>query len=126
MTDDLLTLMRENDLPPRWDGRVVVWEGWKDSMPNVFICPPTKRDVCPNCGSGEPSTRNRGLVAKKRSTTLDTIEGTARAHQVGRVATWRLFAFRCTNCHHDQVWDMDLNELWDLDHTDYGPEGSRA
>jgi hypothetical protein len=40
------------------------------------------------------------------------------------LALWRLFAFRCQDCRHDQVLDLNTRELWDLDHTDYGPEGS--
>ena len=30
---DLLTMLREHDLPPRWDGLAVVWEGWQYAPP---------------------------------------------------------------------------------------------
>jgi hypothetical protein len=48
------------------------------------------------------------------------------AHKRAQVALRRLDAIRCQDCRHDQVWDTDTDEWWDLDHTDYGTEGSTA
>lgn len=123
---DLLTLMRENDLPPKWDGRVVRWDGWRD-LPAAFICPPPReRDVCPACGSAAERVTNRGLVALNPATTLDRIANYEQFHKTGKVAHWRLYAYRCVDCKHDQIWDSEWQQLWDLDSTDYGNDGSRA
>lgn len=35
-----------------------------------------------------------------------------------------LVAFRCVDCGHDVVHDRRTGEDWDLDETDYGPDGS--
>jgi hypothetical protein len=121
---DLLSLMRENDLPPKWDGRAVLWESWRDDS-DMFVCPPPhERSVCPACGSVERRVRNRGLLAHRRSTTAETIANYVKVGMPGKVAYWSLFAYRCTDCKHDQVWDMRRDELWDLDPSDYADDGS--
>jgi hypothetical protein len=132
---DLLVLAREFDLPPRWDGLLVVqWTPW-EPQPHAFICPPSKaRDCCPACASPEPRVHARGMVALRADLTRAQWEyeeeNRARlrklAHKRAQVALWRLYAFRCQDCRHDQVWDTDTDEWWDLDHTDYGTEGSTA
>src|SRR6476661_6352718 len=105
-----LPLPTEHDLPPRWDGKVVEWRGWV-MLPVAFVCPPRTRGCCEQCGSTADQPHNRGLVALSRRTTLDDIEGHRRGHQVGRVARWRLDAFRCPDCHHDVVSDMQTGEV---------------
>lgn len=122
---NLFTASREHDLPPKWDGRAVRWAPWTD-QPLMHICPPPKgRDVCPACGSTARRVVARGLVAHRRGTTIDQFDSYERAHKVGLIAFWRLFAHRCPDCRHDQVWDIDRDEWWDLDDLDdYGPEGS--
>lgn len=137
---DILTLARENDLPPRWDGRAVVWLGWEYVSP-MFVCPPPRRDVCEGCGM--PTTErgfpcwsaNKGIVAD--STRL-THEDYAREEAArDRLPEWAkgkmprhwwltLYAFRCHHCQLDTVWDTTANEMWTLDYTDYGSEGSVA
>lgn len=110
---DLLTLAREHDLPPKWDGVVVRWRGWR-TLPDarIFICPPPKEiDHCKNCGSIAQSRINYGhrtvfLAGKDRD-------------------AGSLTAYRCPDCLHDLVEDETTGEWFDLDHTDYGPEGSR-
>ena len=46
-------------------------------------------------------------------------------------ANWRnpvtsIVAFRCPGCGLDEVFDMDTEECWTLDGSDYGDEGSTA
>lgn len=136
---DLLTELREHDLPPRWDGRVVIWKGW-EYQGTALVCPSPQPTVCEGCGApdmhrGFPTqARNRGMVALSPSTTREQIaerdENKRRlgrlAHKSPSLALWRLFAFRCSDCKLDTVWDTDTNAWWLLDHTDYGDDGSVA
>lgn len=133
---DLLTLLREHDLPPRWDGLAAVWDGWH--MPPadpVFICPPraVHASCCEGCGSTATQPMNRGRVARVPAVTHDRIREVDAArdrlpagqrHRIPGKALHRLVAFRCPDCQLDVVWDMDTREWWTLDHTDYGSEGS--
>lgn len=128
---DLLTLTRVHDLPPYWDGHAVLWEGWQVEPP-VFLCPPPRPVRCEGCGSRAPSVTNRGLVAVWPSLTHDDLleeEDNRRrlgsaAHMRKPRARWRLRALRCPDCQLDTVWDIETDEWWTLDHTDYGDEGS--
>lgn len=129
---DLLTMTREHDLPPKWNGRAVLWEGWRATPGPVFICPPPKLRCCEGCGSLAEPVSNRGLVSVWSSFTHDDLraeeENRARlgslAHKRKPRALWRLRAYRCPDCKLDTVWDTDTDEWWTLDHTDYGHEGS--
>lgn len=139
---DLLTLVREYDLPLKWDGRRVVWRGWTDPYAGVFICGrrgATNRTVCTGCGSTEPCVMNIGTVHPLPDETFTSRPLVERTTKSGRVyvkdgapvtrAAWpviRLCVFRCPGCKQDSVWDTTTGEWWDLDHTDYGPEGSNA
>lgn len=138
---DLLTMLRKHDLPPRWDGRAVVWQGWEYAPSGVFICPPPTRDVCEGCGMprterGFPCwSTNRGMRADSARLTPDdyATEEAARARLPFRVKGkmprhwWlELTAFRCHHCQLDTVWQYEGDEWWTLDHTDYGDEGSVA
>jgi hypothetical protein len=91
----------EHDLPPRWNGRVVEWEGWKMPAP-VFVCPPPRAECCPNCGSLTEQPVNCGVV----------------------VAVIELFAHRCPDCRHDTVMELSTGDWWDLDLSDYEDGGS--
>ena len=133
MTGDLLTLLRAHDLPPRWDGHAVWWEGWHPGIVPVFICPPPRRPLCcEGCGSLAEPVSNCGLVAVWASLTPEDIEreGENRrrlgslAHKRNRRAYWRLRAYRCPDCKLDTVWDIDTDDWWTLDHTDYSDDGS--
>lgn len=53
------------DLPPYWDDLAVTWGGWEDT-PQMFICPPPHRDVCPGCGSAAARAVNRGRACRRR------------------------------------------------------------
>lgn len=131
---DLLIVAREHDLPPRWDGRAVLWEGW-DEQPMVFICPPP--DVpgcCLECGSVERCIINSGLRAVDETITREQIfqatcvTGEMRRAggppRLGSIAVRELHVSRCPDCHHDIVFDLATSETWDLDATDYGNAGS--
>ena len=140
MTGDLLTLLREHDLPPRWDGHAVWWEGWHPGIGPVFICPvficpPPRRPLCcEGCGSLAEPVSNRGLVAVWASLTPEDIEREEEnrrrlgslAHKRKRRAYWRLRAYRCPDCKLDTVWDIDTDDWWTLDHTDYSDDGSET
>lgn len=133
--DDLLTLLREHDLPPFWDGLAVVWDTWRTESTPVFLCPPPKRPAtCHGCGSAAEQHQAKGRVARAAFIDHDRIaaedENRVRLGSLGHkrkpVALVRLFVWRCPDCLLDVVWDIDAGEWFDLDHTDYGPDGSRA
>lgn len=134
-------LVREHDLPPKWDGRIVEWTGWEPSLAPVFICPPPRvpvRDESPRrCeyARGTNTERNVGIVAVSPATTQADLdyENENRRLLGGAVGKRPLLAYRrlvvtrcCHVCCQDAVYDMDTDELWDLDDTDYGDEGSVA
>lgn len=130
---DLLTLAREHDLPPRWDGRIVTWTDWVPQLP-AFVCPPPALadTCCQRCGSLAASVTCKGLVALSPRTTQEDLEYEEEnrrrlkslAGKRPHLALFRLYAFRCPDCKHDQVWDTDTNDFWDLDPSDYGDDGS--
>lgn len=107
---DLLTYSREHDLPPKWDGHPTHWDGWRDT-PIMFIRQPD-RDVCVACGSTTRPIMNSGIVH------ID-IDGLTQPIRKGR-----LYVFRCLDCYHDTIHNVNTGEWWELDHTDYGPHGS--
>jgi len=138
---DLLTMLREHDLPPFWDGHAVVWLPWEYAPSGVFICPPPKAETCESCG--KPTTERgfpcwsvaKGLRADSPILThADWVaEDAARARlpylakgKLPRHWWFTLHAFHCHHCQLDTVWDQTTDEWWTLDHTDYGPEGSRS
>lgn len=138
MNQQTLRFERDFDLPPRWDGNVVVWDGWDrlDAHGPVFICPPTPRHCCPACGSLTPSLTNRGRRALSPRTTRQQIldhdaarrrlpESVRSKLHAGRgpLALYGLTAFRCPDCRFDQVLDAD-RRWWDLDESDYRADGS--
>lgn len=98
-------------LPAAWDGREVKWSRW-DSTDRIIICPPPKSRC--DCGSTRAPFIAVGLRA------ADAGPGRfARRH-----ALRDLHACRCPDCGQVDVWDMDSDEWWTLDESDYGPEGS--
>ena len=74
----------------------------------------------------------RGWRQPKAGETVQTVEQRRGRHgrAIDLVVTkpaWPvvdLYAFRCPECHEDQVWDMRTDEWWTLDDSDYGPTGS--
>lgn len=115
---------RAHDLPPRWDGMVVEWSGWK-STDDMFICPrPRSRsgqDCCHFCGSKKPPTINLGRVWTDPTNSPPEISR-GRLDK-GRHLVANISAFRCPDCRRDHVLDSGGN-AWDLDETDYTDEGS--
>ena len=108
MSRDLLTEGRRHDLPPAWDGHPVTWRNWEKLAAAVFICPPPKIPAhCEVCGSVEEPLRNRGTVAPHPP-----------------LMPWILYVQRCPDCFTDLVWDLNDDQWWTLDHTDYGDTGS--
>lgn len=98
-------------LPVAWDGREVKWSRW-DSTEHIVICPPPKSRC--ECGSQRAPFFAVGLRA------VDS--GPGRFQR--RHALRDLHAVRCPDCGQVDVWDMDSDEWWTLDESDYGPNGS--
>lgn len=130
---DLLTLTREFDLPPYWNGLLVSWTGWEPQIVPRLCRRPKSRDCCSACASPARPAVARGYVATSPLVTPAQLarNEAARAalppgsrHQVRSLVLLRLHAYRCQDCRHDVVWDHDDDSWWDLDHTDYGPTGS--
>lgn len=131
-TQPTLPTDRAHDLPPRWDGHVVVWDGWEaGALSDVRLCPPLPRECCPACGSLAEPTTNRGRVARSGITTRQQIaarDASRRqlgwaSHNLRTLAVYRLTAFRCPDCRHDRVLE-NLTTWWDLDESDYTDDGS--
>lgn len=129
---DLFTATREHDLPPKWDGLAVIWEPWEPAG-DIFICPAAPTG-CTECGSTATPISSRGTVAVSHIVTrqrlADYLTNRSRlgplAYRARILGTGRLFAYRCPDCHHDSVHDLNTRESWDLDCTDYGDDGSVA
>ena len=137
---DLLTMLREHDIPPRWDGLAVVWEGWQHAPP-VHWCSARLVDVCEGCG--RPTTHrgypcwsvNWGLMPDRARLTHEdyAAENAPRArlpeslrHKRPRRWWVRLQAYRCHHCDLDTVHDTRTGLTWTLDHADYSDTGSVA
>lgn len=121
---------RPHDLPPRWDGHRVEWRGWE-------VLPPTTLErfhgvaaICPHCASTRPQAITTGVVwvAPVGLLAFPTKQRwDARGSRSGgdHAAQW-LTAYRCLDCHADEVEDRMTGELWVLDDSDYGDDGSYA
>lgn len=97
-------------LPVAWDGVPVKWGPWEPA-PHIFICPPPEPTPCPGCGIITTRSTSRG-----RRVYTGNVRALFKNPGV-------LIAHRCTRCGHDSVLD-ERGLLWDLDFTDYGPDGS--
>jgi len=104
---------RAHDLPPAWDGLPVEWRGWGATPTTLGYHLPLDAIACRRCGSLDEQLHNVGVV---------DLGPSDDAEDSGRYI--RLLAFRCPDCRHDQVLDQDDDELWDLDESDYGDDGS--
>lgn len=115
-----------HDLPPRWDGHAVVWEPWQLSdHGSLRYHSALEVLACTACGSLNPlHWRSTGARALLPATSHDHIRSASAMGKGGRYALRTLSATRCLDCGHDQVYDLDAAELWDLDPSDYGDDGS--
>lgn len=122
------------DLPRFWDGRAVLWQGWRTRSRLELHTPPTEPWDCLQCGSHADPHTNRGRVAGSPlyshakiaadEEALARLPAAAQRNYKPRGRSfYRLTAFRCPSCGHDQILD-DTEHLWDLDEADYGENGS--
>ena len=121
---------RLHDLPPKWDGHRVEWGGWRTPPPTTLDLHGVHADCCTHCASTAPVAMSFGMVwaapvglipfpAKRRWDARGTQSGGDHAAQ------W-LIAYRCPDCHTDEVEDRMTGEMWILDDTDYDDDGSYA
>jgi len=108
MTKPSLRVVRGlgNDLPPKWDGQPVTWEGWNHHPTTMELHLPDDQRACDQCGAIDSKRTNLGRTF--RDNIVDKI----------------LLARRCRHCNHDTVYDLHADHLWDLDPSDYSDEGS--
>lgn len=91
---------RDYDLPPFWDGHRVQWGRWEIGW--ITLCR-ERASCCPYCGSTERPPVCHGVIAGQKN---------------------RLWAYRCPDCRHDQVYELRGDSVWDLDESDYTDVGS--
>lgn len=117
--------LASHPLPVAWDGRAVAWDRWEAPVP-VFVCPPPKPQPC-ECGSLAAPFTARG----RRDPSAERVANADSLPRIGRRAplVWSVYdlhAARCPSCGSVTVWDMESDERWTLDESDYGPTGSWA
>lgn len=123
-------------LPGKWDGDLVEWSAWA-AKPATSLEFHGFEARCEGCGTtarqyiatgrrqpgvGEVVERwvPRTFTAKWGTTyTRDFLTHAPASPLV------QFHATRCGWCGHTTVYDQDSVELWTLDETDYGPDGSR-
>ncbi len=97
-----------HDLPPAWDGVPVTWTDWELQPDTTMRFHDVAGDgLCAKCG-----TLGRQL----------TCRGTTDVHP----GVIRFVTNRCLHCGHDVVLDLHDDTFYDLEPTDYGPDGSWA
>ena len=107
---------RPNQLPPRWDGCTIEWEGWQPDYSTLRF---HSKQVCAHCGSSARPITNVGRVR------VDAPKGVRVLYKVRGYQRGRLYAFRCPDCLHDVVVDLK-GDSWDLEESDYEDSGSWA
>lgn len=128
MTGPRLTVVPplvERPLPVAWDDLPVRWQPAEVPGP-VFVCPPPKPTPCAGCRQPtQPVASWRGLVEQPVPAywRRDPSTGRPRHWTASSRVLARLRLTRCA-CGHDVVVDLETDEVWDLDETDYGPAGS--
>ena len=111
-----------HDMPPLWDGHPVEWTEWEDNR-LIFICPPPKHpDTCNGCGTTREPAACRGVVYTRPGEVPAIALGRLRPQHMIAV----LYAWRCPRCGYTEVADGlgPGDNLWVLDDSDYGDEGS--
>ena len=116
--------LASHPLPTAWDGRSVKWDRWESAAEKLFICPPPETEHC-ECGSTSRPFTSRGLRDPDPKL-VQRLERVPRIERRIRLAypTYSLYAFRCRDCGVVEVWDIESDEWWTLDESDYGPTGS--
>jgi len=134
----LVPTVADRPLPALWDGRRVVWDELTDQLPTTLDLHLTKAQraeaACTGCGTPDsdalmsvgtvhplPGDLMESSVPRKSKRTGRTLHvpTMVAAHPLRR-----LHLTRCKTCGLDVVWDTQTDEWWDLDASDYGPEGS--
>ena len=118
---------RPNDVPPRWDGHPVTWEGWQPQLDTTHDYHRTAPEPCEACRSVKKPLVNRGAGRVEAGSVQflhppASIEE-ARARTQG-IVSLVLYAHRCQDCGYDRVLDMNTGQWWVLDESDYNDEGS--
>lgn len=120
-----------HDLPPFWDGVPVEWGEWSDIRSSIILHVPADHMACDKCGAIDESLIAWGLRSASEATVATTKTKTTKSGRkysiVCDVPAWPIrdiYAARCRHCGHDRVTDMRTDEVWDLDESDYAPEGS--
>lgn len=119
------------DLPPFWDGVPVKWDAWSDFRTSLAYHLPADQMACDQCGGVDEVLIAWGLRPSAEATCLTTKTKTTKSGRTYEaqveVPAWPvrdIYAARCRHCGHDRVTDTRTDEVWDLDETDYVPEGS--
>lgn len=129
MALDLIRGGRRDELPTAWDGRRVDWGPAMAvrAVSHVGAIP------CNGCGStSAPMDAHIGRVHPAPGATVrETRTKRTRSgreygitRDVPAQPEARLSLNRCLACGHDSVLDLTTNQLWDLDYSDYEPDGS--
>jgi hypothetical protein len=122
-----------HDLPPSWDGVPVEWSEWSTGNTTLALHIPADKLACEQCGAVEEPSISFGKRPPETPTFTTTRTKTTKSghkydvhHEVKSWPIRDLIAARCRHCGHDVVTDLRTDERWDLDETDYGPDGSTA
>ena len=122
---------RQNDLPPAWDGVPITWHGWTAHRSTLPLHVPADALCCRKCGAVGENLINWGTRPPAEPTWIIDKELTTKSGHRYRapreVQSWPvrdIYAARCRHCRHDVVTDERTGEVWDLDESDYGPDGS--
>lgn len=128
-----LTLVHSrHDLPPFWDGVPVTWAPWSDHRSTLTLHVPADQMACDKCGAVDESLISWGTRPAPKGETI-TINQTKKTRSgrkyavAAEVPSWPIadiYAARCRHCGQDFVTDTRTDERWDLDESDYTPQGS--
>ncbi|UOQ58572.1 hypothetical protein MUN78_07040 [Leucobacter allii] len=124
-------------LPSRWDGDVVRWDDWQE-LPLSSVEFHGKSYQCAACGTAarpytslgrrQPGTGEVFEVIRRHKTIRSRWGKSYRIPVYDHATAWPVIqwiATRCGWCGLTEVVDLDSDETWILDDTDYGPDGSR-
>lgn len=133
-TVESLPLHRVRRLPATWDGVPVEWTDWRLDRTTLAYHAPLDELVCGKCGTVDESMHAMGkrppaegeMVRSTQTRKLKSGRTYEREVWVPAWPVYDLFAARCRHCGHDTVTDQRTGQAWDVDDSDYGPNGSWA